>query len=104
MGAPHQEVEQGGQQQGGGAEQVRRPPAPDVGHHAGGHLEDDHASGEECVGGEGLDVVETGVEQEEGVDAPDEGRGQGGQEGQREIDALDAFSLLSHTLVAIDRR
>jgi len=104
MGAPHQEVEQGGQQQGGGAEQVGRAPAPDVGHHTSGHLEDNHAGGEERVGGEGLDFVETGVEQEEGVDAPDERGGQGGQQRERHIDALHPGRLISHTRNTIDRR
>ena len=71
------------------AEQERDAPAPRVGHDPGRHLEQHHAGGEEGVGGERLEVAEAGVQQEEGVDPPDERGRQGVAQHEGEVDALD---------------
>ena len=66
-----------------------KPPAAHVGDDAGRHLEDDLPEGEERVGRERLGVVQPRVEQEQRVDAPDEGRRKRRQERQRQVGALD---------------
>ena len=93
---PHAQVEQRGGEQRRRAEQERETPAPGVGHHARGHLEDDHADGEERIRREGLGVVEAGVEQEQRVDAPDEGGGQRREHRQQQVDALDVGGCRAH--------
>ena len=90
MELPHHQVEEGGDEQRGGAQHIRESPAAGVGHHAGRHLEDDLANGEEGVRGERLRVVEPCVEQEEGIDAPDERGSQCGEQREDEVGAFDA--------------
>ena len=73
---PEQPVQHRRHRERDGAEQVGRAPPDRVGDDARRDLEDDHASGEERVRGERLEVGQAGVEQEERVDAPDERRGE----------------------------
>ncbi len=86
---PHDVVEDGGRQEGRRPEQEREASTARVGDDAGRHLEDDLADGEERVGRERLGVGQAGVEEEEGVDAPDERRGERREEGQHEVRPLD---------------
>ncbi len=53
-------------------------------------------SGEERIRRERLDVAEPGVEKEEGVDAPDEGSGERGEQGEQQVGALDLLSRVGH--------
>ena len=91
---PHHEVEQRRAQQRHGAEQERQAPTARVGDDPGRDLEDHLADREEGVGGEGLGVVQPGVEQEDRVDAPDERRREGREQRQDEIGPLDVTSRI----------
>ena len=86
---PHGEVEERRHEQGAGSEQVREPPAADVGDDAGRDLEEDLSDGEERVRRERLRVGEARVEEEQRVHAPDERRGERRHEREDEVDALD---------------
>ena len=97
MELPHHQVQEGGDQQGDCAEHVRELAAARIGHDAGRHFEDDLPDGEERVRGEGLGVVQPGVEQEEGIDAPDERGRQRGEERQREVGPLNAERWIVRT-------
>ena len=87
---PHLQVEQGRDQQRGRAQHVENWRPARVGHDAGGDLEQHHPRREEGIGGEGLGVRQPGVQQEDGVDAPDDRRGEGADQGQRQVGPLDA--------------
>ena len=91
---PHQQVEQRGEQERRGAEQVGEATAPGVGDDAGRDLEEHLPDREERVRREGLRVVQAGVEQEDRVDPPDERRRERREEGQDEIRALDVPGVL----------
>src|SRR5439155_653533 len=58
------------------AEQVRGAAAPRIGNDPRRHLEDHHPGGEEGVRGEGFQLAEPRIEQEQGADPRDERRGQ----------------------------
>ena len=94
---PHHEVQERRQHQGGGAEQEREPAATRVGDDAGRDLEQDLADGEEGVDGERLGVVQPGVQQEQGVDAPDERCRERREQGEGEIRPLDGDVALGHS-------
>ena len=96
MDLPHEQVEKGGHEQRRGTEQVGEAPATRVGHDASRHFEHDLADREEGVGGEGLRVVQACVEQEDRVDAPDEGRRERRQERQSEVRPLDSLGRITH--------
>ena len=93
---PHDQVEQGRDEQGAGTQHVRELPAAGIGDHAGRNLEEDLADGEERVRREGFGVGQARVEQEDRVDAPDERRGQGRKQGEGEIGPLDRAGGVSH--------
>ena len=86
---PHEQVEQGRHEERGRTEHVRELSASRIGHDACGNLEDHLAHGEEGIRGECLRVVEPRVEQEQRVDAPDEGGRKRGEKGQDEVGPLD---------------
>ena len=96
LDAPHEQVQEGRDEEGECPEEERVPSTPGVGHDAGRHLEDDLAQGEGRVGRERFGVAEARVEQEQGVDPPDERRGERGQEGQNQEDALHDACLIGH--------
>ncbi|GAT88911.1 hypothetical protein CVCC1112_3570 [Paenarthrobacter nicotinovorans] len=84
----------GGCRQRDGPQKERRAPSPAIGHYASGYFEEDHAGCEESIGGEGLKVTQPGVQQEQGIDAPDERRRNRIAERQCEVDALDFAGVL----------
>ena len=96
---PEQVVEKGRAGERDGAEQVGGTPAPRVGNDSRRDLEDHHPGREERVGRERLQVREARVEQEERIDAPDERRGQGVPEQQRQVCALDPAGEVVHPSV-----
>ena len=93
---PHHEVEQGREQESGRAQQERETATAGIGDHSGRDLEQHLADSEERVDREGLGVVEAGIEQEQGVDAPDERCRQGREQGQDEIGPLDRPRWVRH--------
>ena len=101
---PHDEVQQGRREQRHGAEHEREPATSRVGHDARGNLEQDLADREERVRRERLGVVQPGVEQEQGVDAPDERRGERRQQGQDEVGALDRARRVGHRILGMSGR
>ena len=93
---PHHEVEERGEQQRRGAQQVGELAAAGVGDHPGRDLEDHLPEGEEGVGRECLRVVQAGVEQEERVDAPDERGRERVQQRQQQVGSLDLAGRIGH--------
>ena len=93
---PQHHVEDGGDRERDRAEQVGDPAPDRVGDDPGRDLEDQHAGGEEGVGGEGLEVVEARVEQEDRVDPPDERGGERVAQQQHVVDALDGAGRGHH--------
>ena len=93
---PHDQVQQGRDQERRRAQQEREPAAAGVGDHPGRDLEQHLADREERVDREGLRVVEAGVEQEQRVDAPDERGSQRREQGQDEIGPLDRARRVAH--------
>ena len=83
------DVEQSGYRQCHRAEQVRDPPPGGVGDDPGRHLEENHPGGEEGIGGERLEVREACVQQEDGVDSPDQRRCERVAEQQQEVGPLN---------------
>ncbi len=100
---PHQQIEEGGHEEGACPEEEGEPTATGIGHDPGGHLEDDLAEGEEGVRRKGLRVAQARVEQEEGIDPPDERRGERRQQGQDQEGALDDAGLIGHRVTVPDR-
>ena len=96
LAMPHPQIEQGRRQQRRGAEQERRTSAPRVRDDARRDLEQHHAGAERGVRAERSEVAESRVEQEQRVDPPDEGRGEGVEEGQQQIDPLDPDAAVDH--------
>ena len=103
---PHDQVQQGRDEQRRRPEQEGEAPAARVGDDPGRDLEHHLPDREERVGRERLVLSRPGVEQEEGVDAPDERRGERGQQGQDEVGALDGSGGVGHgrVMLALLRR
>ncbi len=86
---PEADVEQGGHRQCHRAEQVRDPSPGGVGDDTGRHLEENHPGGEEGIGRERLEVREACVQQEDGVDSPDQRRCERVAEQKQEVGPLN---------------
>ena len=74
------------------------PAAPTVRDDPCRHLEQDHAGGEEGVRGEGLEVRQPGVEQEDRVDPPDQRRRERVPEHQDVVGARDGGGSGRHAI------
>jgi hypothetical protein len=96
---PHGEIEQRRKKERDCAEQEGDAPSAGVGEHAGGHLEEDLACGEERVHAERLGVGEPRIEEKERVDPPDERRRQRRQKREQEVGRLDAACPRVHHAV-----
>ena len=83
-------VAKGGHGQRADAEEERSAAPDRVGHHARWNLEHDLAGAEGGVDEHHLEDVQTGVEEEEGVDSPDDRRRQREEGVDRVVGALDA--------------
>ena len=77
-------------------QQEGKPAPAGVGDDPGRHLEDDLPESEEGIDRERLRVVETRVEQEQRIDAPDERSREGHEQGQDEVRTLDRAGRGGH--------
>jgi len=75
----------------GRTEDERGSPAERVCDHSSGYLEDHHAGGVSGIGDKRLGDAEPGIEQEEGVDPPDQGGGERLEKEENQLGSLHAL-------------
>ena len=83
-------------QKGSCPQQVRGSSTPGIGDDAGWDFEEERARREEGVDGEGLRVVQSRIEEKQGVDSPDERGRQGRQQRQHDVGTSYPKSLRGH--------